>query len=133
MIERYYKYKIKYDNYIVMIKVGNFYEVIGKDSFIMNCLFNYKIKRISDSIKCGFPVNRVINVINRLDVEHINYYIDDIDKIGEFDDNKYSNYSYDEKIVRYNLIRIDNIINYLCDNIVNDIVIDKFEGIINEG
>ena len=54
MIERYYKYKIKYDNYIVMIKVGNFYEVIGKDSFIMNCLFNYKIKRISDSIKCVF-------------------------------------------------------------------------------
>ena len=36
-------YKTKYREYIVMLKYGNFYEILGNDALIMNKIFNYKL------------------------------------------------------------------------------------------
>ena len=66
MLEKYYKYKIKYNNYILLIKIGNFYEIFDIDSLIMNKIFNYKLKPIKDTFKCGFPISSIDNVIDRL-------------------------------------------------------------------
>ena len=36
--------KKDYSRYVILIKVGNFYETYGEDTFLMNNLFDYKIK-----------------------------------------------------------------------------------------
>lgn len=41
---------------IALVKVGNFYQVFGKDSFIISCLFGYKMQELKENVyKCEFP------------------------------------------------------------------------------
>ena len=43
-------------DFIVCFKVGSFYHVYGKDSYIISYLFNYNIKESKDNIATvGFP------------------------------------------------------------------------------
>lgn len=43
-------------NYVTLVKIGNFYNCYGKDSYIISYLFNYKISLITNSIyMCAFP------------------------------------------------------------------------------
>ncbi len=49
MIENYYMNKLKYNDYLIITKYGNFYELIGKDALIMNKLFNYKLVKLSNT------------------------------------------------------------------------------------
>ena len=44
MIEKYYKYKYDYKDYVLFIKNGIFYDCLDNDALIINKLFNYKIK-----------------------------------------------------------------------------------------
>ena len=46
MLETYYRYRLEYKDFLLFIKMGNFYEVFDKDSLILNKLFGYKIKKI---------------------------------------------------------------------------------------
>lgn len=134
MLEKYYKYRIKYNDCLLFFKYGNFYELFDKDAYIISKLFNYKISIISDNIKCGFPVNKLDDILNALDKEHINYFIVDKDIYKCFEDNIYFDYDFNDNIFN-NIIRIDNIIKYLNNNIFNndiDIILGKIEGIINE-
>ena len=75
MIEKYYKYKSKYQDYIVLLQIGAFYEVIGIDSLIINHLLGYKLKKISNTFKCGFPLSKVNDVGKELVANHINYIV----------------------------------------------------------
>ena len=80
MLETYYKYRMEYKDFLLFIKIGNFYEVFDKDSLILNKLFGYKIKRIRETIKVGFPLNRLDYIIKL--IANINYVvIDDTDDI----------------------------------------------------
>lgn len=36
MLEEYYRLKMKYKEYILLIKVGNFYEILDKDAMIIH-------------------------------------------------------------------------------------------------
>lgn len=45
MLEKYYKYKLDYNDYIVFIKSGKFYEAIDRDSLIISKLFDYKLTK----------------------------------------------------------------------------------------
>lgn len=45
MLEKYYKYKIEYKEFILMIKFGNFYEMFDKDAVIASKLLDYKISK----------------------------------------------------------------------------------------
>ena len=83
--DKYIDLKNKYLEYIIMIKVGNFYHSYFDDGIILNYLFNYKIK---DNDVVGFPISSLDKVKRRLEKEHINYYIDD-NNYMEFNDNKY--------------------------------------------
>ena len=135
MLEKYYKYKIKYDDYILLIKIGNFYEMFDIDSLIINKLFDYKLKPIKDTFKCGFPINSLDNVINKLNYENINYVIidDEIIKDKRYENNNYKNYNFNINILKYNYFRINKIIRYLNDNMMVDLSnkLDKIEDIIN--
>lgn len=55
--------KVKYKEYIVLIKVGNFYETYGEDGYLLNNLFDYKIKDIGDVKRVGFPLLLIVRLL----------------------------------------------------------------------
>ena len=126
MLEMYYKYRLEYKDFLLFIKVGSFYEVFDKDSLILNKLFGYKIKRIKDSIKVGFPLNRLDYVLKL--IGNINYIVVDNTEIKkkEFNNNEYKNYNFNINSIVLNSIKIDRIYeelnNRLLDNNIDDII-----------
>lgn len=138
MLEKYYTYKVKYKEYIIMMKYGNFYEILGNDALIMNKLLNYKISKLSNTFKVVFPTSSLENIINKLNNYSINCIVIDKEKIEnkkEFEFNNYNNYQFDENIINYNLIVISGITKYLTDNILKENISSKLETIkeiINE-
>ena len=120
MLEMYYKYRLEYKDFLIFVKIGNFYEVFDKDSLILNKLFGYKIKRIKDNIKVGFPISR-IGYITRL-IDNINYVVINNDKIikKEFNNNRYNEYDFDISNIILNGIKIDKIYNMLNDKITDN-------------
>ena len=130
MLEMYYKYRIDYKGFIIFIKIGNFYEVFDKDALILNKIFGYKIKRIKDNIKVGFPISKIDNIISL--IGNINYIIIDKDIVEkkEFSDNKYNENDVDINNVLRNIIRTERINDYLSDNVLNNYLIENIEKII---
>lgn len=63
VIDLYNTYKDQYKEYIVIIKIGTFYEVYNKDAYIISNLMNYKVKTISNTIRSGFPSNSLNKVL----------------------------------------------------------------------
>ena len=88
MLETYYKYRMEYKDFLLFIKIVNFYEVFDKYSLILNKLFGYKIKRIRETIKVGFPLNRLDYILKL--IGNINYVVIDNTVIEkkEFNNNK---------------------------------------------
>ena len=126
MLETYYKYRMEYKDFLLFIKIGNFYEVFDKARLILNKLFGYKIKRIKDSIKVGFPLSRLDYILKL--IGNINYVVIDnivIEK-KSFNNNKYKDYNYDINSIILNSIKIDRIYeelnNRLLDNNIENII-----------
>ena len=94
MLEKYYKYKIDYKEYVLLFKYGSFYESFGDDAFVISKIFKYKLVKIKDSYKCGFPINRLSYVLDNLCNESINFVvIDEGIKKRDFEDNtSYENF-----------------------------------------
>ena len=89
VIDKYYKYRLLYSDYIIIIKCGIFYECLAKDALIMNNLFNYKLNRLSNMFKIGFPLKSLDKVISVLDKKRINYIvINDKIVLKEYKNNK---------------------------------------------
>ena len=81
---------------VVLVKIGKFYNVYGKDAYIISDLFSYKIKQIEDNVcNCGFPEASLNKVMAKLEHEKINYIVVD----------KRNNYSKDEQCDNKNLNR----------------------------
>ncbi len=129
MIENYYKYKVKYKDYIIMMKYGNFYETLDNDALIMNKLFDYKLTKLSNTFKVGFPILSLNSVLDKLNKYSINYIVIDEDIISEFEINNYSNYSFDLNIIKYNLLTFKEITKYLNDNLLNNNITSKLDRI----
>jgi len=123
MLEKYYKYKLVYKDYLLLLKFGGFYEVIDNDAFIMNKIFNYKLKKLSNTFKVGFPISSLNRVLDTLNKCTINYIVmgDDITLKKDFKKNNYSNYIFNDKDIFYNSLRVEKIVKFLNDNIGSDI------------
>lgn len=122
MLEKYYRYKLDFKEYVLMFKIGSFYVMFDSDAVIMNYLFKYKLNSFKNSVKCGFPLGSIDKIKNILNLRSINYVIiSDSLYISEFENNNYSKYNFD--IDKFN--RINNIIKSL--NGVNDELLDKLE------
>lgn len=133
MLEKYYKYKVQYNDYIIFLKFGNFYEVFDNYCLILNKKFNYKIKRMKNNIKVGFPINKLDDILRLLD--DVNYVIIEKDKIievKEYENNKYNEYDFDINKVIFNFIRINKIYNSLCERVNNNLenILERIESII---
>ena len=103
--ETYLIQKEKYDDYIILIKVGNFYNVLSKDAQILSTIFNYKKNTFAGTIKVGFPISSLNKVLKTLDNLKINYIVYENKVIlkQKFKKNKYydclkNNITVDERI-----------------------------------
>ena len=131
-----------HDADIVLVKIGEFYQVYGKDSYIVSYLFGYKLKQMEGISMCGFPLVSLNKVIAKLEQKKINYLI--VDRRNNYEVDEYSNnknlnnyWEYFEKARKYvnYKIRIDNINKFMLDNIDKEDfknIIIKMEEIINE-
>ncbi|MBE5821693.1 MAG: hypothetical protein E7311_03785 [Clostridiales bacterium] len=77
---------------IVMIRVGKFLNVYGKDaSQIISYMYNYQIKKVEGNINsCGFPEVALNKVISRLEAKCINYKV--IDRSNKYNIELEENY-----------------------------------------
>lgn len=91
------EYHKKYPNSILLVLIGNFYHVYGKDTYLMCYIFKYKIinnlyKIIGNDIvnvpNTGFPCNSLDKVLLDLEDKKINYVIKAKDKNDIFKDFK---------------------------------------------
>ena len=73
--ETYLELKEKYEGYIVLIKVGSFYNSLSRDAHLLATIFNYRMKDFADTIKVGFPVASLNKVLKTLDNLKINYVV----------------------------------------------------------
>lgn len=94
----------KNENYLIIRKVGLFYNAFDDDAIILNYLLDYKII----NGRCGFPENAVNKVINILEDKKINYLImEEEEKKQNFKNiNQYSKYlaKAKDKLTLVNLI-----------------------------
>ena len=132
MKHRYEYYKIKYKEYIILIKSGNFYVALQQDAIVLNDIFKYKLNISNNIIKVGFPVNSLNKILKTLDNININYIVLDknILHINKNKTNMYNKYI-NNNISNY-ILRIKNINNILNQNIYNNIdnVLNNIENII---
>ena len=130
LVDTYNIYKTKYSKYVIMIKYGNFYEVLGEEAYIINNLFNYKIKEFNNFKRVGFPICAYNKVTLKLSSFKINYIIIDDEIIKR----KFNKNNYDKYLGNLNISdRINKIydrLNFLKFNSnINDIL-DGIESII---
>lgn len=125
---------------LIMIRIGAFYHVYGKDSSIISYLFGYQIKKISKLNTCGFPISVLDKILARLEIEGIafkvlnsNFDVENESKKGiQNTYEKIYNNSY-KYLLKKNKIEEINI--YLMENINTDYInkkIEEIEKIIND-
>ena len=68
---------------IILVKVGKFYNVYGKDSYILSYFFNYKLKELDGIVSCGFPIESINKIMAKLENKKINYLI--VDRRNNYD------------------------------------------------
>lgn len=141
MLENYYKYKYLYKKYVVLLKIGVFYEAIDEDAVLLNKLFKYKIRIVNMHINVGFPINCLAQVKNKLECNNINYIVVErsnkkdykitIEK--SFIGNKYDNYKSDINKIMFNVSRIEKLYNFLIEMVCKDkidITLSRIEKIL---
>ena len=117
-----------------MVQVGKFIYAYGKDAYIMSYVFDYKARLIENNIYvCGFPRNKIKNVMATLENKKINYIILDRRnsyRVDEKSDNKNLNRydDYLDKAIKY--VKRKQKIDYIYDYLINNIEKDEIDKII---
>ncbi len=130
-------------NDIIMVKIGKFYHVYGKDAYIISYIFNYQLRKVETNMyNAGFPEVALNKVLKTLEDKKINYVIVDrganyevVDNLNFKQDNKYSDaYIMASKFITRKK-KIDEIYEYLVSNVNDDLVkeqIQRIEDILYE-
>ena len=128
--------KIIHKEDIVLVKVGTFYTAYGKDAYIINYLFNYKLNKTQDVYSSAFPISSLGKVTAILENNKINYIV--VDKRNNYDVEQQSN---NKNLNNYNKFlklakekvnknkRIEQIIEYLKED---EEIIEEVEKLIYE-
>ena len=121
---------------IVLVKIGTFYTAYGKDAYIINYLFNYKLNKTQDIYSSSFPIPSLGKVTAILESHKINYVL--VDKRNNSDVEQQSNnkklntYSKFLKLAKEKVNknkRIEQIIEYLKED---EEIIEEVEKLIYE-
>ena len=131
--------KLIHKDYVVLVRVGKFYNCYGRDSYIISYLLNYRINIINDNIyNCSFPQSAYNKVLSILERNKINYII--LDKRNNYEVEEKSN---NKNLNKYNdtyqkakkkissKMRIEKICKYLL-NCIDETTIFEVEKLINE-
>ncbi len=129
-----------YPNSIIMVKIGNFYYVYDKDSFIFSYLFDYKIKDSEGYPSCAFPLTSFDKITSILKKTKLNYValnkakdFEELEKHTENSGEIYAQIYKDAEKVITRSMRIQNIYDILMSEIeseaINDILM-KVEQLI---
>ena len=112
---------------IILVQVGKFIYVYGKDAYIISYIFKYKIKVLKENNNtnvCAFPKEKINKIMATLENKKINYMVLDRKnnyRVDEKSDNKNLNQykEYSEKAIKYVKTKnqIDEIYNYLLSEI----------------
>lgn len=110
---------------ILLLKIGNFYYVYGKDAYIVSYIFGYKIKNVDVNIPfTAFPKTAVNKVMAKLENNKTSYIIVDkslnYEVLEEQNFKKQNKYTDLYKIAHEYILkknRISNIYKYLMKNI----------------
>lgn len=128
MLEKYYNNKIKYNDYLILIKVGNFYESFENDALIINNIFGYKINKCGSLIKSGFPLSKIDSIIETLKNNCINYVVVDNSEINNsFVNNKYNSFIFDIERIKLALYKIDKIYDSMMNMILDENILNKLQ------
>ena len=73
--EKYFDLKSKNKDFIVIIKNGIFYNVLGRDCYIIKNILGYKVSNFGGTIKAGFPIRSLNKVLDTLFKLKINYLV----------------------------------------------------------
>lgn len=110
---------------VVLVKIGDFYHVYGKDSYILSYLMGYKLNIIEGNCSsCGFPKKSLPKIEATLENKKINYIV--VDRRNNYDvdessDNKNLN-SYDEEFEKaHKFINMKKRINKIYENLITNI------------
>ena len=69
---------------MILVKIGDFYHVYGKDAYILSYLMEYKISKIEENcMTCGFPQKSLSKIQATLENKKINYLL--VDRRNKFD------------------------------------------------
>ncbi len=104
----YKEQKNRYKKYVVLIKVGNFYETYGEDAYILNNLFDYKIKDVGGVKRVGFPLiafNKVESKLSRFKINYV-FYENNSKTKHKFNINNYDKFATNSDSI---MVRIDKI------------------------
>lgn len=112
-------FKELFPKYVVLIRVGTFYEAYLDDACIIAYIMSYKL-RDGNYKSCGFPSNSLNRVLSVLDRKTINYLV--LDKSHNYEEevkedykrkNKYDEILTDAKKYIDKIYRIEKIKNHL--------------------
>lgn len=114
--EIYFSLKNKYKDYVIIIKIGSFYNVISKDAYILSSIFNYKINTFSNTVKVGFPLTSLNKVLKTLDKIKINYlvYENNIVIKQKFKRNNYQEFSQNNLTIKERIDAINLKLNEIA-------------------
>lgn len=126
-----------FPDYVLLLKIGTFYECYCDDANIVSYLFSYKRKTLSSGDKvCGFPLVSYHKVISNLENRNINYIsidkahnYEEIDKVNYKKKNQYQLILDKANYYINNLERIDKIKNFLLKD---NSKIDEIERLLYE-
>ena len=128
---------------LLCFKVGNFCQCYGKDTHIMQYLFNYNIKQTKDNVlNCGFPFQTLRKVEAKLEQNKINYIVlDTKNEYAVMDSQDYKNLNKYQEImskatkfvrVKKRVSRIQNMLICQFDSEKIDEKIEEIEKIVYE-
>ena len=125
-----------YKEDVLLVRIGDFYHVYGKDAYILSFLMGYKIKSIEENCpSCGFPKKSISKIEAILEEQKINYLV--IDRRNNYEpeeisDNK--NLNKYKKIFEksYKYINSKKKIEEICTVLVKKINDENFDQIIKQ-
>lgn len=132
VVDVYREYKMKYPKFVILIRVGNFYEIYGEDAYIMNNLFNYKVKKFDGYVRAGFPIAAYNKVMSKFNSFKINYLIIDNKEImkKKFNKNNYEVYLKFDLTIDNRISRINERLIILKESGKIGAVLSKIEEVI---
>lgn len=125
---------------VILIQIGAFYHVYGKDSYILSYLLGYQIKSLENNYNtCGFPKTSLNKTLKYLEDKKISYIVTckalnyEVDQEMAYKDkNRYTEIY--EKAYKYITLknRISKIQTYLLENIDSPDIREKIRKIEDE-